>query len=119
MLDAKIHIVPEIRDRPDHHRDCLWFSGVREIYGVIVRSSFGVIAGAFALSILSVGLIAVKWRFVLPAIGVAELFRAALIGQFYSFFLLGQASGEAAKIYLISRDPATSVARPFRSLPIG
>jgi uncharacterized protein (TIRG00374 family) len=81
----------------------VWLSGVREIYAVIVRSSFGSIAGAFALSVLAVGLTAVKWRFVIPTIGVAELFRAALIGQFYSFFFLGQASGEAAKIYLISR----------------
>src|SRR3981189_451187 len=82
----------------------VWFSGVREIYTVIVRSSFGTVAGAFALSMLAVGLIAVKWRLVIPTIRVAELFTAALIGHFYSFFFLGQASGEAAKIYLISRE---------------
>jgi len=82
----------------------VWFSGIREIYAIILRSSFGIIAGAFALSMFSVGLTAVKWRFVIPTISVAELFRAALIGQFYSFFLLGQASGEAAKIYLVSRE---------------
>jgi uncharacterized protein (TIRG00374 family) len=78
-------------------------SGIREIYAVILRSSFGVIAGAFALSMLAVGFTAVKWRFVIPTIKVAALLKAALIGQFYSFFFLGQASGEAAKIYLISR----------------
>ena len=82
----------------------IWLSGVREIYAVILRSSFGVIAGAFVLSMLAVYLIAVKWRLVIPTIRVTELFRAALIGQFYSFFFLGQASGEAAKIYLISRE---------------
>ncbi len=81
----------------------VWLSGIREIYAVILRSSFGVIVGAFALSMLAVGLTAAKWRFVIPTINVAELFRTALIGQFYSFFFLGQASGEAAKIYLISR----------------
>lgn len=81
----------------------VWLSGIREIYAVILRSSFGVIAGAFALSMLAVGLTAVKWRFVIPTISVAALFKTALIGQFYSFFFLGQASGEAAKIYLISR----------------
>ena len=75
----------------------VWFSGIREIYAVILRSSFGVIAGAFALSMLAVGLTAVKWRFVIPTIAVAALFKTALIGQFYSFFFLGQASGEAAK----------------------
>jgi uncharacterized protein (TIRG00374 family) len=82
----------------------VWFSGIREIYNVILQSSLGVIAGAFALSLLSVGLTAVKWRFIVPTIRVARLFKAALIGQFYSFFFLGQASGEAAKIYLISRE---------------
>ena len=82
----------------------IWLSGIREIYAVIVRSSLGIIAAAFALSMLSVGLTAVKWRFVMPTIGVARLFKAALIGQFYSFFFLGQASGEAAKIYLVSRE---------------
>ena len=81
----------------------IWLSGIREIYAVILRSSFGVIAAAFALSVLAVGLTAVKWRFVIPTISVAALFKTALIGQFYSFFFLGQASGEAAKIYLISR----------------
>jgi uncharacterized protein (TIRG00374 family) len=81
----------------------VWLSGIREIYAVILRSSFGVIAGAFALSMLAVGLTAVKWRFVIPTIKVATLLQAALIGQFYSFFFLGQASGEAAKVYLISR----------------
>lgn len=82
----------------------IWLSGVREIYAVILRSSFTIIAGAFVLSMIAVGLTAVKWRFVIPTIKVAELFKAALIGQFYSFFFLGQASGEAAKIYLISRE---------------
>src|SRR3954447_5646077 len=82
----------------------VWLSGIREIYAVILRSSLGIIAGAFALSLLVVGLTAVKWRFAIPTIKVTELFKAALIGQFYSFFLLGQASGEAAKIYLISRE---------------
>ncbi|MBI5261248.1 MAG: flippase-like domain-containing protein [Bradyrhizobium sp.] len=82
----------------------VWLSGIREIYAVILRSSFSEVAGAFVLSMIAVGLTAIKWRFVIPAIGVAELFKAALIGQFYSFFFLGQASGEAAKIYLISRE---------------
>lgn len=82
----------------------VWLSGVREIYAVILRSSFSIIAGAFVLSMIAVGLTAVKWRFVIPTIKVGELFKAALIGQFYSFFFLGQASGEAAKIYLISRE---------------
>jgi uncharacterized protein (TIRG00374 family) len=82
----------------------VWFSGIREIYAVILRSSFSIIAAAFVLSMISVGLTAVKWRFVIPTIKVAGLFKAALIGQFYSFFFLGQASGEAAKIYLISRE---------------
>jgi uncharacterized protein (TIRG00374 family) len=81
----------------------VWLSGVREIYGVILRSSFSIVVGAFVLSMIAVGLTAVKWRFVMPTIGVVELFKTALIGQFYSFFFLGQASGEAAKIYLISR----------------
>src|SRR5690348_16728668 len=81
----------------------VWFSDIREIYAVILRSSSGVIVEAFALSMLAVGLTAVKWRFVIPTIKVAALFKTALIGQFYSFFFLGQASGEAAKIYLISR----------------
>ncbi|MCK1408100.1 flippase-like domain-containing protein [Bradyrhizobium sp. 76] len=85
----------------------IWLSGIREIYAVILHSSFGAIAGAFAMSILAVYLIAVKWHFVIPTIRVAKLFRAALIGQFYSFFFLGQASGEAAKIYLISRESGT------------
>jgi uncharacterized protein (TIRG00374 family) len=82
----------------------VWRSGIREICTVIVRSSPGIIAAAFALSMLAVGVTAIKWRLVMPTIKVAQLFKAALIGQFYSFFLLGQASGEAAKIYLISRD---------------
>ena len=82
----------------------VWRSGVGEIYAVILRSSLGIIVGAFALSMLAVALTAVKWRFVIPTIRVTELFKAALIGQFYSFFFLGQASGEAAKIYLISRE---------------
>jgi hypothetical protein len=81
----------------------VWLSGIREIYAVIVRSSFGAVGAAFALSMIAVGLIAVKWQLVIPAIKLADLFKAALIGQFYSFFFLGQASGEAAKIYLISR----------------
>lgn len=81
----------------------VWLSGVREIYAVILRSSFGVIAGAFALSMLAIGLNVVKWQLVIPALRLADLFKVALIGQFYSFFFLGQASGEAAKIYLISR----------------
>ena len=82
----------------------IWLSGIREIYAVILRSSFGIIAGAFALSMLAVGLTAVKWQLVIPALRLADLYKAALIGQFYSFFFLGQASGEAAKIYLISRE---------------
>jgi uncharacterized protein (TIRG00374 family) len=81
----------------------IWFSDVREIYAIVVRTSLAVVAAAFALSVLAVGLNAVKWRLVIPALGIGELFKAALIGQFYSFFFLGQASGEAAKIYLISR----------------
>jgi uncharacterized protein (TIRG00374 family) len=82
----------------------VWMSGIREIYAVILRSSFSAMAGAFVLSMIAVALIAFKWRLVIPTIRISELFRAALIGQFYSFFLLGQASGEAAKIYLISRE---------------
>lgn len=81
----------------------VWHSGIREIYTIILHSNFGAVAGAFAMSMLAVYLTALKWRLVIPTIGVAELFRAALIGQFYSFFFFGQASGEAAKIYLISR----------------
>ena len=82
----------------------VWMSGIPEIYAAIARSSFSAIAGAFVLSMVAVGVIAFKWRLVIPTIRVSELFKAALIGQFYSFFLLGQASGEAAKIYLISRE---------------
>lgn len=52
---------------------------------------------------IAVGLTAIKWHLTMPAIRIEELFKAALIGQFYSFVFLGQASGEAAKIYLISR----------------
>ena len=37
----------------------IWLSGIREIYAVILRSSFGIIVGAFALSMLAVGLTAV------------------------------------------------------------
>ena len=81
----------------------VWHSGIREICAVILRSSFGIVAAALALSVLAVGLTAIKWRLVIPTIRITGLFKAALIGQFYSFFLLGQASGEAAKIYLISR----------------
>ncbi len=82
----------------------IWLSGIREIYDAILRSSFVNITEAFVLSLLSVGLTAVKWRLIIPAIKTLELLKAALIGQFYSFFLFGQASGEAAKIYLISRE---------------
>jgi hypothetical protein len=98
LLFVKLAMVPAIMGV------IVWFSGVREIYAVILLSSFGIIAAAFALSMLAVGLTAIKWRFVLPTITVAKLFKAAMIGQFYSFVLLGQASGEAAKIYLISRE---------------
>jgi uncharacterized protein (TIRG00374 family) len=82
----------------------VWLIGIREIYAVILRSSFSVIGGAFVLAVIAAGLTAVKWRFVIPTIKVGELFKAVLIGQFYSFFFLGQASGEAAKVYLISRE---------------
>lgn len=81
----------------------VWLSDVREIYAVVARSGFACDAAAFVLSMLAVGLNAVKWQLVIPALRVVDLFKAALIGQFYSFFFLGQASGEAAKIYLISR----------------
>jgi len=67
----------------------VWLSCIREIYAVILRSSFSTIAGAFLMSMIAVGLTAVKWRFVIATIKVAELFKAALIGQFYSFFFLG------------------------------
>jgi uncharacterized protein (TIRG00374 family) len=81
----------------------VWLGGIRDIYAVILRSSFGIPAGAFVLSMIAVSLTAAKWRLVIPSIKVHELLEAALIGQFYSFFFLGQASGEAAKVYLISR----------------
>lgn len=81
----------------------VWVSDVHEIYAVILRSSIGAIAASLALSVIAVGLNALKWRLVTPTISVLELFKAAMIGQFYSFFFFGQASGEAAKIYLISR----------------
>jgi hypothetical protein len=34
----------------------VWLSGIREIYAVILRSSFSTIAGAFVLSMIAVGL---------------------------------------------------------------
>jgi len=81
----------------------VWLSDIREIYAATLRSSFGTLAAAFVLSMIAVGLTAFKWRLAIPKISVVELFKAALISQLYSFFLLGQASGEAAKIYLIGR----------------
>ena len=83
----------------------LWLADIHKLVAAISRSSFTAIAVALGMSIIAVGLNAVKWRFVIPAIGFVELFKVLLIGQFYSFFFLGQASGEAAKIYLISRGP--------------
>ena len=81
----------------------LWLSDIHEIYAVILRSNIGAITASLALSVIAVALNALKWRLITPKFSVVELFKAAMIGQFYSFFFLGQASGEAAKIYLISR----------------
>jgi hypothetical protein len=90
----------------------VWLSDIREIYAATLRSSFRTVAAAFVLSMIAVGLTAFKWRLAIPKISVVELFKAALISQFYSFFLLGQASGEAA-------NPVTFPPLRFRFLWIG
>jgi uncharacterized protein (TIRG00374 family) len=81
----------------------IWFGGTQNILQSMRRVGFPTILLAFILSVVVIWLIAVKWRFILPRAGTVSLFKVALIGQFYSFFFLGQVSGEAAKIYLLSR----------------
>jgi uncharacterized protein (TIRG00374 family) len=81
----------------------IWLSDVREVYAAMVRSGPGTVTVAFLLSIAAIALNAAKLQLVTPSIKLVELFTTAMIGQYYSFFFFGQASGEAAKIYLISR----------------
>jgi hypothetical protein len=81
----------------------LWFGDLHALVAALSRSSVFVIVIALGLSVLAVALNAFKLQFVMPAASYATLLEAALISQFYSFFFLGQASGEASKIYLLSK----------------
>jgi len=79
------------------------FADLKSIWQGAQRASLGVIILAFVLSIVIITTSAFKLQLIMPAVPVATLIRIALISQFYSYFFLGQASGEAAKIYMLSR----------------
>src|SRR5262249_44499651 len=68
-----------------------------------LHAGVGTMALAAGLSIVIIALSAAKLKLMIPTVRVATLFEMAMISQFYTFFFLGQASGEAVKIYMVSR----------------
>lgn len=81
----------------------LAISDWRAIVDAVSRVGLVVIAAAFGLSVAVIAVNAVKWQLSVPTARIAVLFRILMISQFYSFFFVGQASGEAAKMYMLSR----------------
>ncbi len=79
------------------------FCDIRAIWEATLRAGVRILVFTFVLSILVIALNAFKWRLMLPGSRVATLFKIAIISRFYAYFFLGQASGEAAKMYLLSR----------------
>lgn len=77
------------------------------VWACIARANAGIVAVAFVLSLATLALNAFKWRLTFPSLRLATMFKIALISQFYSFALLGSASGEVAKIYMLSRISGT------------
>jgi uncharacterized protein (TIRG00374 family) len=101
----------------------IWLLDVRTTFAVLERVEIGYFFLASVLSCLVLIITALKWRIVLPTVSFRDLVRIVFIGQFYSFFFLGQATGEAAKIYLLSKNlgnmsgaAASSVADRLTSL---
>ncbi len=82
----------------------IWLLDARAILAVLQRIEIGHFALACVISGVVMILTAVKWRIVLPNVALGDIIRLVFIGQFYSFFFFGQASGEAAKIYLLSKN---------------
>jgi uncharacterized protein (TIRG00374 family) len=81
----------------------VWFGGPRDILDSMSRVGVVTVTLAFVISVLTVALNSAKWRLVLPDTPFLALLKIALISQFYSFFFFGQASGEVAKVYMLSR----------------
>jgi len=81
----------------------LAFCDLRAIFDATSRAGLIIVAAAFGLSIIVIAINAVKWHLSMPTARIAVLFRILMISYFYSFFFVGQASGEAAKMYMLSR----------------
>ena len=81
----------------------LAFGDLDSIWQGARRAGIEAILAALTLSVLIVAISAWKWHLVVPEVQISTLCKIVLIGQFYSFSLFGQASGEAAKIYVLGR----------------
>jgi uncharacterized protein (TIRG00374 family) len=79
------------------------FCDTRAILDSVRRAGPMAVALGFVLSIVVITLSSFKWQLILPTAHVWRLFKIVLISSFYSYFLFGQASGEAMKMYLLSR----------------
>ncbi|MDE5443680.1 hypothetical protein GWG65_19965 [Bradyrhizobium sp. CSA207] len=82
----------------------IWLLDARAMLAVLQRIEIEHFAVACVISGIVMILTGVKWRIMLPNVGLGDIIRLVFIGQFYSFFFFGQASGEAAKIYLLSKN---------------
>jgi len=79
------------------------FCDIHAIWEATLRAGLYTIAAAFVLSIIVIVFNAFKWQLMFQTARVATLFKIYLISSFYAYFFIGQAGGEAAKIYLLSR----------------
>ena len=84
------------------------FADLPKILSAVTRIGPVIMVSGLIISIISIMGNACKWHLLTPQIGVMALFRVLMISQFYSFFLLGQASGEAAKIIMLARSSGRS-----------
>jgi uncharacterized protein (TIRG00374 family) len=79
------------------------FADLPTILSAVNRIGPAIMVSGLIISLISIMGNACKWHLLTPQIGVLVLFRVLMISQFYSFFLLGQASGEAAKVIMLAR----------------
>lgn len=83
-----------------------WFlykSDVGMIFKDLLSLSATVLAMAILLNILNVILKSYRWHLLLPQYSFNSLLKLNFISQYYSFFLAGQLTGEAAKLYILGK----------------
>ncbi|MCP9455888.1 MAG: flippase-like domain-containing protein [Nitrospira sp.] len=76
---------------------------IGDVWSVISRIAWHLLALLIGLYFLGVVVSAAKWKVLIPQYPLRQLLRLNLVGQFYSLVLPGQIAGEAVKAYRLGK----------------